>query len=93
MGRQMRAQCLTTAPERGSVALDTRHQTPKLTSAEAIAFLGLHSTGALYHHIRENRLPTLRVGRSYRFDRAELQAWLQGQGSLDLRLVPRKARG
>lgn len=50
-----------------------------LTAREACVFLGLGSLGALYHHIRENRLPTRRVGGRYRFEERELDAWTQAR--------------
>jgi len=53
-------------------------ETPYLTSEQAVAYLGLPSVGALYHHIRENRLPVRRIGRSLRFDKRELDQWLAG---------------
>lgn len=51
---------------------------PYLTAKEAIAYLNLGSTNALYRLIREHRLPFCRVGRNYRFDRRELDAWAHG---------------
>lgn len=54
---------------------------PKMTAAEAIAYLRIGSESALYRLIREHQLPFLRVGRLYRFDRAEVDAWLHGHGS------------
>lgn len=54
---------------------------PKLTAAEAIAYLNIGSDSALYRLIREHRLPFLRVGRLYRFDRAEVDAWMHGHES------------
>jgi excisionase family DNA binding protein len=54
---------------------------PYLTSAEAINYLRLGSTRALRRMISDNRLPFCRLGRHYRFDRRELDAWLRGHGS------------
>lgn len=54
---------------------------PTLTAADAITYLRLGSQSALYRLIREHRMPFLRVGRLYRFDRAELDAWMHGHGS------------
>lgn len=51
---------------------------PYLTSREAIVYLRLSSLSALYDHIRNNRLPVLRVGRHMRFDTRELDAWMRG---------------
>lgn len=48
-----------------------------LTPREAVIHLGLPSVPALYHHIRENRLPYRRVGRQYRFVLAELDQWTE----------------
>jgi excisionase family DNA binding protein len=58
---------------------DVRDRTPYLTSQQAIAFLELPSLGALYWHIKENRLPYGRVGGRYRFRQVELEAWVAGQ--------------
>lgn len=54
---------------------------PYLTAQDAIAYLNLGSLSALYRLIREHRLPCGRVGRKYRFDRAELDVWVHGHGS------------
>lgn len=58
---------------------------PLLTSADAIAYLNVGSESALYRLIREHQLPFRRVGRLYRFDRADVDAWTQGhRSSLEL---------
>ncbi len=54
---------------------------PYLTSREALTYLRLKSLSALYSHMRDNRLPYQRVGRSLRFDTRELDAWVRGFGS------------
>lgn len=54
---------------------------PYLTAHEAIAYLRLPSQSALYKHIRERNLPYCRIGRHYRFDRRELDAWVRGYDS------------
>jgi excisionase family DNA binding protein len=54
---------------------------PYLTAKETIAYLKLGSTSALYRLIREHRLPFCRVGRNYRFEKRELDAWMRGFGS------------
>ena len=53
-------------------------ESPYLTAKETIAYLRLGSSNALYRLIREHRLPFCRVGRNYRFDRRELDAWAHG---------------
>jgi excisionase family DNA binding protein len=53
-------------------------ESPYLTAHEAIAYLRLRSQSSLYRLIREHRLPFCRVGRNYRFDKRELDAWLRG---------------
>jgi excisionase family DNA binding protein len=53
-----------------------------LTAREAMAYLKLGSQNALYRLIREHRMPFTRIGRLYRFDRAELDAWARGHGSV-----------
>jgi excisionase family DNA binding protein len=53
-------------------------ESPYLTTEETLAYLRLGSTNALYRLIREHRLPFCRVGRHYRFDRRELDAWTHG---------------
>lgn len=50
-----------------------------LTSEQAREYLSLPSVGALYWHIRENRLPAVRIGRRYRFRRRDLDAWMARQ--------------
>lgn len=50
---------------------------PYLTSHEALQYLRLRTLSALYSHMRDNRLPYQRVGRSLRFDRRELDAWMR----------------
>ncbi len=54
---------------------------PYMTAKEVILYLNLGSTNALYRLIREHRLPFCRVGRQYRFDRRELDAWAHGYAS------------
>jgi excisionase family DNA binding protein len=56
-------------------------ESPYLTSAEAIQYLRLGSRRALQRMLAEHRLPFCRLGRHYRFDRRELDAWLRGYGS------------
>lgn len=50
---------------------------PYLDARQALAYLQLRSLSVLYYHIRENRLPTLRRGGRYLFDKRELDAWLR----------------
>lgn len=54
---------------------------PYLTSHEALQYLRLRTLSALYSHMRDNRLPYQRVGRSLRFDTRELDAWMRGFNS------------
>ena len=54
---------------------------PYLTARETIAYLRIGSQSAFYRLIREHGLPFCRVGRLYRFDRRELEAWMRGFGS------------
>lgn len=56
-------------------------ESPYLTAAEAIAYLRLGSPSALYHLIREHKLPYGRRGRLYLFDTRELDAWVHGHDS------------
>lgn len=63
-----------------------------MNSAEVIEYLRLGSSNALYRLITEHRLPTCRVGRHYRFDRAEVDAWMHGyRDSLEWARATRKA--
>ena len=55
---------------------------PYLTAREAMAYLKVNSSGALYRLIREHRMPFCRIGRLYRFDMRELDAWAHGHGSV-----------
>ena len=54
---------------------------PYLTAHETIAYLNIGSQSALYRLIREHHLPFCRVGRLYRFDVRELDAWMRGHDS------------
>lgn len=67
-------------------------ESPYLDSDEAIAYLKLPSVSALYRLIREYRLPYCRVGRLYRFDRREIDAWLRGTDAISLARAQRKQR-
>lgn len=51
--------------------------------ADAMAHLGVRSLSVLYRLINEWRLPHGRMGRLYRFRRADLDAWMtQHQAAL-----------
>lgn len=52
-------------------------ESPYFTSREAMQFLRFDSISVLYYHIRENRLPFCRIGGRYRFNRIELQTWVE----------------
>lgn len=58
---------------------------PYLTAAEAVAYLKLRTKQALYYHIKENHLPVCRVGSALRFDRQDLDAWVRGTTTIELR--------
>ncbi|MGB7220759.1 MAG: helix-turn-helix domain-containing protein [Vicinamibacterales bacterium] len=47
-----------------------------ITPQEALRHLGLGSLSALYRLLREQRLPYGRMGKRYRFRRADLDQWL-----------------
>jgi excisionase family DNA binding protein len=49
-----------------------------ITPREAMAHLGLGSRSALQRLIEQHRLPYGRMGRNYRFRRADLDAWMKG---------------
>lgn len=49
-----------------------------LTAREAMLYLKVGSQSALYRLIRQHRMPFCRVGRLYRFDVRELDAWMRG---------------
>lgn len=66
-------------------------ESPYLNSRGALDYLSLPSLGALYHHIRENRLPVLRAGGALRFDKRELDAWMRGTTAIALVRSQRKA--
>lgn len=61
-------------------------ESPWLTAHEALAYLKLGSLSALYHLIREQRLPHGRVGRAYRFDKRRLDRWVETTGLSELPL-------
>jgi excisionase family DNA binding protein len=54
---------------------------PYLNTQEAIIYLRLPSAASLYALIREHRVPCLRRGRLYLFDKRELDAWVRGFAS------------
>ncbi|MEP7304169.1 MAG: helix-turn-helix domain-containing protein [Acidobacteriota bacterium] len=54
---------------------------PLLTAADMLVYLRLGSESALYRLIREHHLPFRRVGRLYRFDRRDVDAWTCGFAS------------
>jgi excisionase family DNA binding protein len=56
-------------------------ESPYLTAAEAIAYMRLGSETALYRMIREHELPFCRIGRRYRFDKRDIDAWMRGHNS------------
>lgn len=65
---------------------------PYLTAHEAVTYLRLGSLSALYRLIREHRLPSCRIGRLYRFDTRELDAFAHGHNSaLEMARAIRKA--
>lgn len=72
-----RLQARTTQREQALRPVDS----PYLTSHEALQYLRLRTLSALYSHMRDNRLPYQRVGRSLRFDKRELDAWMRGAES------------
>jgi excisionase family DNA binding protein len=51
-----------------------------LTAEEAIAYLRLKSRRALYHLIKEHRLPFCRPAGVYLFDQEELDTWMHEHG-------------
>lgn len=56
-------------------------ESPYLTARDTIAYLRLTGQNALYRLVREHGLPFCRVGRLYRFDRRDVDAWVHGFGS------------
>ena len=82
------------SPRRALQAVDARAQTgeqsdrvaeqartPYLTTDGLIGYLELGSESAVYRLIREHQMPFCRVGRLYRFDRREIDAWMRGHSS------------
>jgi excisionase family DNA binding protein len=63
-----------------------------LRAREAMAYLNIGSSNSLYRLIREHRMPFSRIGRLYRFERAELDAWARGHDSALERAERRAAR-
>jgi excisionase family DNA binding protein len=62
--------------------MSTHPVSPYLTAREAMSYLKLGSQSALYRLIREHHMPYCRVGRLYRFDVRELDAWTHGHRSV-----------
>ena len=54
---------------------------PYLTANQAVQYLQLGSLSALYRLITDHKLPFGRLGRHYRFDKRELDAFVRGFGS------------
>jgi excisionase family DNA binding protein len=52
-----------------------------LTTDEVLAYLKV-TPRTIYRLIRNGELPAMRVGRQWRFRRADLDAWLARQGHL-----------
>ncbi len=52
-----------------------------LTSREAVAYLRLPSLGALRQMVYRRQIPYCKLGRSLRFNRAELDRLLESSGS------------
>ncbi len=71
-----------------------QHQivSPYITATDAVTYLALGSKSALYHHIRENRLPTCRIGRHLRFDIRELDAWVRNGGDESVPTITARKR-
>ena len=58
----------------------------------AMTHLGLGSLSALYSLIREHRLPFGRIGRHYRFRRADLDEWAAVRTPETMRQIERANR-
>lgn len=56
-------------------------ESPYLTTREAMAYLNVSRINSFYRFIREHGMPFCRMGRHYRFDRRELDAWMHGHAS------------
>jgi excisionase family DNA binding protein len=56
-------------------------ESPYMDTRQTLAFLGLRSYNALYRLINEHGMPICRLGRNYRFDRREIEAWMRGHTS------------
>lgn len=78
---------LATSPrEQDNSSLDRAHRplhvvSPYLSAAEAVVYLRLKTSAALYWLVREQHLPFCRRGRLYLFDTREIDAWTHGHGS------------
>ncbi len=86
MSRQQPRQPFPSSREQQEGTADAVHRSgqvvsPYLTADGAVRYLALGSKSSLYHHVRENQLPTCRVGRHLRFDVRELDSWVRGFGS------------
>lgn len=58
-----------------------------LTSREAVAYLRLPSLGALRQLVYRRQIPYCKLGRSLRFNRAELDRLLESSGSNKRRIA------
>jgi excisionase family DNA binding protein len=74
-------QTATAAIEQPTGNRDVVGESPYLTSAEAARYLRYASVGALYKAIPDVGIPACRRGgKTFLFDRRELDQWLRGYG-------------
>ena len=63
-----------------------------LTTEEVLDYLQVNLR-TVYRLIKAGKIPAVRVGRQWRFKRADLDAWLDGQRSRRSRTAPAPPRG
>jgi excisionase family DNA binding protein len=68
----------------------TTATSPYLTLPQASAYLNV-STRAIYRLVEQHGLPFCRVGRLYRFDQRELDAWMHGRETVPVPVAARRA--
>jgi len=87
MSRHQRAQSLQPYEVQRARSTDVPQraiESPYLSPREALVYLRLRSFSSLYYLINEQRLPFVRRGGRYLFDRRDLDAWLRGTTAIEL---------
>jgi excisionase family DNA binding protein len=63
------------------VMIDGKAMEPLMTVAEAASYLRL-TQKTVRHRVAEGTIPSVKVGRSRRFRRSEIEAWIEAGGRM-----------